>query len=206
MWLQPRNVTTTWKRDYIPEDKDTFNQDRWKAILWSKIRQLQHGIDHLKSTANYSFKILCCRKFVDLSNEMLYILVSQGANKLPDVKVWGLIKKILRANSNEDLLSKSVFECAHTRFFFKPQSLTSGSLSAPWDTRMYSTSFERSTLYLFWSQIFRDLGWLLGSFRLSQSTLILLHRRTLVLKWMFFTVASLSKKVRCFYIIWQKGI
>ena len=121
------------------------NQNSWKAILWSKIRVLWHSINHLKSAAIHSFKILCCRKFVDLLHEVLCILVSQGADKLPGVKVWDLIKNLLRAHSNIDLLSKSVFECAHTRFFIKPQTLTSSSWSAPWDTRVYSTSFERST-------------------------------------------------------------
>ena len=76
------------------------------------------------------------------------MLVSQGADKLPDVKVWGLIKNLAWAHSNTDLLSKSVFECARKRYFIKPQILTSGNLSAPWDTRMYSTSFERSTNFL----------------------------------------------------------
>ena len=33
-------------------------------------------------------------------------------------------------------------------FFFKVQTLTSGSLSAPWDTRMLNTSFERSIFFL----------------------------------------------------------
>ena len=117
------------------------NQNGWKAILWSKIRVFWHSINHLKNVSIHSFKILCCRKFVDLSNEVLYILVSQGADKLPDVNVWGLIKNLLRAHSNTDLLSKLMFECFHTRFFLKPQTLTCGSLSAPWDTRMYSTSF-----------------------------------------------------------------
>ena len=80
---------------------------------------------------------------------MLYILVSQGADKLPDVKLWGLKKNLVWANSNTtDLLSKSVFECARKRFFIKPQLLTSGSLSAPWDTRMLNTSFERSIFFL----------------------------------------------------------
>ena len=109
----------------------TGNQNGWKAILWSKIRLLWHSINHFKSALIHSFKILCCRKFVDLSNEVLYILVSQGADKLPDVKLWGLKKNLVWAHSNTDLLSKSVFECAHKRFFIKHESLTSGSLSAP---------------------------------------------------------------------------
>ena len=33
-----------------------------------------------------SLKILYCRKNVDLSNQVLYILVSQGADKWPDDK------------------------------------------------------------------------------------------------------------------------
>ena len=57
------------------------------------------------------------------------MLVSQDGDKLPDVKVWGLKKNLVWAHSNADLLSKSVFECAHARFFFKPQDFTSGSLS-----------------------------------------------------------------------------
>ena len=93
------------------------NPNGLKAILWSKIRVLWHSKNHLKSVAIYSFKILCYRKFVDISNEMLYILVSQGADKLSDVKVWGLIKNLLQAHSNTFELSKSGFEWAHTRIF-----------------------------------------------------------------------------------------
>ena len=116
------------------------NQNGWKAILWSKIRLLWHGIDHLKSAAIPSFKILCCRKFVDLSNEVLYILVSQLADKLPDVKVWGLKKNLVWVHSNTDLLGKSVFECARKRLFIKSQTLTSGNLSAPLDTNESKTN------------------------------------------------------------------
>ena len=107
------------------------NQNGWKAILWNKIRLLWHCINHLKSAANHSFKILCCRKNIDFSNEVLSILVSQGAHKLPDVKFWGLKKILVWAHSNTDLLSRLVFDCARKRFFIKPQTLTSGSLSAP---------------------------------------------------------------------------
>ena len=35
-------------------------------ILWSEIRVLWHSINDLKDTAIHSFKILYCRKFVDL--------------------------------------------------------------------------------------------------------------------------------------------
>ena len=124
------------------------NQNGWKTILWSKIRVFWHSINHLKNVSIHSFKIWCCRKFVDLSNKVLCILVSPRAEKLPDVKVWGLKKNLLWAHSNTDLLSKSVFECGRKRSFIKPQTLTSGSLSAPWDTRIYSTPLERSTNFL----------------------------------------------------------
>ena len=55
---------------------------------------------------------------------------------------------LLQVHSNTNLPSKIVLKCAHSRIFFKPQSLTSGSLAAPQDIRMYSTSFERSTNFL----------------------------------------------------------
>ena len=152
----------------------TGNQNGWKAFLWSKIRLLWHSINHFKSASIHSFKILCRRKFVDLSNEVLYILVSQGADKLPDVKVWGLIKNLVWAHSNTDLLSKSMFECARKRFFIKPQTLTSGSLSAPWDTRMFNTSFERSTNFLQHKILKEWIAAHLKWFMLCQSTLILL--------------------------------
>ena len=147
VWLVPKNekklTSKIAYRNYINSSNTVrCNQKGWKTILWSKMWVLWHSTNHLKSAAIHSFKILCCKKFVDLSNEVLYILVSLGADKLPDVKVWGLKKKnLVRAHSDTDLLSKSVFECAHKRFFIKPQTLTSGSLSVPWDIRMYSTSF-----------------------------------------------------------------
>lgn len=47
----------------------------------------QNSINHLESVVNHSFEILSCRKLVDLSNEVLSILVSQESDKLPDVKV-----------------------------------------------------------------------------------------------------------------------
>ena len=50
-------------------------------------------MNHCKSTATYSLKILCCRKKVDLLNEVLLILAGQRAAKLPGVKVWVLKKK-----------------------------------------------------------------------------------------------------------------
>ena len=128
-------------------------------------------------------------KTYNLSNEVLSILVSQGADKLPDVKVWGLIKNLLRAHSNTDLLSKSMFECAHTRFFFKPQSLTSGSLSAPWDTRMYSTSFERSTNFLQYKILKEWIEALLKWFMLCQSSLISLHKMAFQPFWLPVTVS-----------------
>ena len=93
------------------------NQNGWKAILWSKIRVFWHCINHLKSVANHSFKILCFKKNIGIWNEVMSILVSQGADKVQDVKVWGLIKNLLQAHSNTFELSKSGFEWAHTRIF-----------------------------------------------------------------------------------------
>ena len=74
------------------------------------------------------------------------------------------------------LLCKSAFECAHTRFFFKPKSLTSGILSVPWDTKIYSTSFERSTNFLQYKILKEWIEALLKWFMLCQSSLILLHK------------------------------
>ena len=97
----------------------------------------------------------------------------------------------MRAHSNTDLLSKSMFECAHTRFFFKPQSLTSGSLSAPWDTRMYSTSFERSTNFLQYKILKEWIEALLKWFMLCQSSLISLHKMAFQPFWLPVTVHQL---------------
>ena len=164
------------------------NQNGWKATLWSKIRLLWHCINHLKSAINHSFKILCCRKKIDLSHEVLCILASQGADKLPDFKVWVLIKNLVWAHSNTDLLSKSMFECARKRFFIKSQTLTPGSLSAPWDTRMHSTSCERSTNFLQHKILKEWIATLLRWFLLRQSTLILLHKMAFQPFWLDLTV------------------
>ena len=164
------------------------NQNGWKATLWSKVRVFWHCINCFKSAANHFFTILCCRKNIDLSNEVLSILVSKGVDKLPDVKVWDLMNDLLRAHSNPNLLNKRVFECACKRFFIKPQTLTFGSLSALWDTRMLNASFERSIFFL-QHKILKE--WIVALFRwfmLCQTSLILLHKMAFQPYWLDVTV------------------
>ena len=99
-------------------------------------------------------------------------------------------KNLVWAHSNINLLSKFVFECARKRYFIRPQILTSGNLSTPWDTRMYSTSFERSTNFL-QHKIFKKwfaalLGWVMQ----GQSSLILLHKMAFQPFWLDLTVCT----------------
>ena len=74
-------------------------------------------------------------------------------------------------------------------FFIKPQLLTSGHLSAPWDTRMYSTSFERSTNFLQHKILKEWFAACLRWFMLCQSSLILLHKMVFQPFWLHLTVA-----------------
>ena len=127
------------------------NQNGWKAILWSKIRLLWHGIDHLKSAA------------------------------IPFVRSYAV----------KNLLSKSVFECIHTKFFSKPQTLTSGSLSAPWDTRMHSTSWERSTNFLQHKILKKWIAALLRQFTPCQSNSILLYKVIFQPFWLTLTASAI---------------
>ena len=68
------------------------------------------------------------------------------------------------------------------------QTLTSGSLSSPWDKRMHSTSFERSTNFLQHKILTEWIEALLKWFMLCQSSLILLHKMAFQRFWLPITV------------------
>ena len=124
--------------------------------------------------------------------------ISRGWQTARCQKLWFDKKNLELAHSNADyadLLSKKVFECARKRFFIKPQLLTSGSLSAPWDTRMLNTSFERSIFFLQHKILKRWFAALLRWFMLSQSTLILLHKMAFQPFWLDLTVYSMKVSI-----------
>ena len=81
----------------------------------------------------------------DLSNEVLKIDFGQGAAKIPKVKV-GVWKKYLPTRLTPD---RWVRTGPIGRYFFRTPTLTYGIFAAPLPKLTFSTSFERSTLYLF---------------------------------------------------------
>ena len=97
-------------------------------------------------------------------------------------------KILVWAHSNPDLLSSKVFECACKRFFIKPQTLTSWTLSAPWDTRMLITSFQIPIFFLKHKILKEWFATLLRWFMQCQNTLILLHNMAFQPFWLDLTV------------------
>ena len=85
---------------------------------------------------------------VDLLNEVLNIDFGQGAAKISEVKV-GVQKKYLPnclVRTHRSRVSRV------SRYFFWTPTLTSGIFAAPWPKSIFSTTFERSTSYLFRDQ------------------------------------------------------
>ena len=68
--------------------------------------------------------------------------------------------------------------------------MKSGSMSVPWDTRMYSTLFKRSTNILQHKILKEWTAALLKWFMLCQSTLILLHKMAFQPFWLHLTVCN----------------
>ena len=66
-----------------------LNETETIAPLWSKIGSVWPHINHLKSAAMHIFKIVCYRKYIDLSNEVLNVHLGQGASKLWSLKTRG---------------------------------------------------------------------------------------------------------------------
>ena len=64
-------------------------------------------ITYLKSTAFLFFKLSTYRYDLGLSNELLIIIIAQGAAKLWPVEAGGWRQILLRAHFNPFLLSKS---------------------------------------------------------------------------------------------------
>ena len=77
---------------------------------------------------------------------------------------------------------------------FVCRTLTSGNLSAPWHTRMHSTSFERSTFFLQHKISKQWIAALLRWFMLCQSSLILLHKVAFQPFWLLLTVCQFHKQ------------
>ena len=109
----------------------------------------------------YTLKLCCSLDFlapnryeIDLSNEILKFDFGQGAAKIPEVKVevW---KKNL---PTRPAVRARVRTRPLGRYFFWPPTLTSDIFAAPWPKSMFSTSFERSTSYLFGAQSPRRLN------------------------------------------------
>ena len=125
------------------------------ASVWYEIRVLWPNIKPIKSHT--------------LSNEVLYILVSQEVAKIFEVKVGGG-----KGNSQLGQLELDAPGAGRTgRFFYRPPTLTFDIFAASWLTRLYSTSFERSDSYL----KLKAVVWLLTGFLLRQSTLISYHTK-----------------------------
>ena len=80
-------------------------------------------------------------------------------------------------------------------------ALTCGSLSAPWDTRMYSTSFERSTNFLQHKILKEWIAALLKWSMLCQSTFILLHKMAFQPFWLHLTVYWISFSDQSFHFL-----
>ena len=82
---------------------DTSNQNHWNANLWSEIGVLWANITHFKShTTDLGFWLQADTYKPDLSNEVLCILVGQGATQLAALKdsvpMQGIEDKILNWN------------------------------------------------------------------------------------------------------------
>ena len=91
--------------------------------LWYKMKVLRMKITYLKSTAFLFFKLSTYRYDLGLSNELLIIIIAQGAAKLWPVKVGGLKKIWPRTHSNPVLLSKRARtrQCSRTSNFERSQ-------------------------------------------------------------------------------------
>ena len=79
---------------------------------------------------------------------MINIDFGQGAAKIPGIKV-GVRKKYLPTRLTRD---RWVQTGQIGRYFFWSPTLTSGIFAAPWPKSIFSTTFERSTSYLFRDQ------------------------------------------------------
>ena len=106
------------------------------GVLWAKIT-------YVKSFKNF-WLWPPNRYEIDLSNEVLNIDFDQEVAKIPEVKV-GLQKKYLPIGL---VRTHALWVSRVGRYFFQTPTLTSGIFAAPWSKSMFSTSFERSLLYL----------------------------------------------------------
>ena len=98
------------------------------------------------------------------------------------------------------------------KILIKPQTLKPGNLSAPWDTRMLNTSFERSIFFLQHKILKEWFIALLRWFMQCQSSLILLHKVAFQPFWLDLTVYHKSNKqligkhFRNSTLKWEMGI
>ena len=122
-------------------------------------------ITYLKSAAMLFYKLSTNRYCLGLSNELLFVIVTQEAAKLWPVKVGGWIEIFVWAFSNPSSVSKSL----DVLDFSLASNFDRSQFRSPltWAMMMKGSSFESPKPYLLTLYLKNSIAALLTSFRMS---------------------------------------